>query len=46
MCVYIYGVLLSSFMILTAQKMKFCVKDFFSKCDQIRSFLYSVCQKI
>ena len=23
----------------TAQKMKFSVKDFFSKCDQIRSFL-------
>ena len=24
----------------TAQKMKFSIKDFFSKCDQIRSFLY------
>ena len=24
---------------LTTQKMKFSVKDFFSKCDQIRSFL-------
>ena len=23
----------------TAQKMKFSIKDFFSKCDQIRSFL-------
>ena len=23
----------------TAQKMKFLIKDFFSKCDQIRSFL-------
>ena len=23
----------------TAQKVKFSVKDFFSKCDQIRSFL-------
>ena len=23
----------------TAQKMKFPIKDFFSKCDQIRSFL-------
>ena len=22
----------------TAQKMKFSIKDFFSKCDQIRSF--------
>ena len=24
---------------LTAQKMKFSIKGFFSKCDQIRSFL-------
>ena len=24
----------------TTQKMKFSVKDFFSKCDQIRSFLW------
>ena len=24
---------------LTAQKMKFSIKNFFSKCDQIRSFL-------
>ena len=24
---------------ITAQKMKFSIKDFFSKCDQIRSFL-------
>ena len=23
----------------TAQKLKFSIKDFFSKCDQIRSFL-------
>ena len=23
----------------TAQEMKFSIKDFFSKCDQIRSFL-------
>ena len=23
----------------TTQKMKFSIKDFFSKCDQIRSFL-------
>ena len=23
----------------TAQKMKFSIKDFFSKCDEIRSFL-------
>ena len=26
----------------TAQKMKFCIKDFLSKCDQIFSFLCSV----
>ena len=26
-------------MISTAQKMKFSIKDFFSKCDQIRNFL-------
>ena len=26
-------------MINTSQKMKFSIKDFFSKCDQIRSFL-------
>ena len=25
---------------LTAQKLKFSIKDFFSKCDQIRSFLW------
>ena len=25
--------------IITAQKMKFSIKDFFSKCDQMRSFL-------
>ena len=25
--------------IFTVQKMKFSIKDFFSKCDQIRSFL-------
>ena len=24
---------------ITAQKMKFSIKDFFNKCDQIRSFL-------
>ena len=24
----------------TAQKMKFSIKDLFSKCDQIRSFLW------
>ena len=23
----------------TAQKMKFSIKDFYNKCDQIRSFL-------
>ena len=26
-------------MVVTVQKMKFSIKDFFSKCDQIRSFL-------
>ena len=26
-------------LLLTAQKMKFSIKDFFSKCDQIRSLL-------
>ena len=26
----------------TAQKMKFSIKDFFNKCDQIRSFLFCV----
>ena len=30
---------LSHISYITAQKMKFSVKDFFSKCDQIRSFL-------
>ena len=25
----------------TAQKMKFSIKDFFSKCDQIRRFLFN-----
>ena len=27
---------------LTAQKMKFSIKDFFSKCDQFRSFLRNI----
>ena len=31
--------------ILTAQKMKFSIKDFFSKCDQIRSFLSHLLMK-
>ena len=30
---------LTVFVTNTAQKMKFSIKDFFSKCDQIRSFL-------
>ena len=34
---YLY--LLGNFPIFTAQKMKFLIKDLFSKCDQIRSFL-------
>ena len=29
----------SKFPTITAQKMKFSIEDFFSKCDQIRSFL-------
>ena len=29
----------SSLRAVTAQKMKFSIKNFFSKCDQIRSFL-------
>ena len=29
----------SSFVIVTAQKMKFSIKNFFSKCDQLRNFL-------
>ena len=28
-----------TYILRTAQKMKFSIKDFFSKCDQIRSFL-------
>ena len=31
--------LLLSLLLLTAQEMKFTIKDFFSKCDQIRRFL-------
>ena len=37
----VYDLVKNSFMkifIYTAQKMKFSIKDFFSKCDQIRSF--------
>ena len=30
----------NSLSIFTAQKMKFFIKDFFSKCDQIRSFQF------
>ena len=32
----------NSSMEITAQKMKFSIKDFFSKCDQIRRKLYNV----
>ena len=28
----------------TAQKMRFLVKDFFSKCDQIRQFRHFLCR--
>ena len=30
----------SKFPTITAQKMKFSIEDFFSKCDQIRSHIY------
>ena len=33
---------LSKVVSFTAQKMKFFIKDFFGKCDQIRSFLSAV----
>ena len=33
------GLLLQKRSISAAQKMKFSIKDYFSKCDQIRSFL-------
>ena len=33
---YEYEVIMN---IITALKMKFSIKDFFSKCDQIRSFM-------
>ena len=33
------GYVLEFWLPYTAQKMKFIIKDFFSKCDQIRSFL-------
>ena len=32
--------ILTYFSQITAQKMKFSIKDFFDKCDQIRSFLW------
>ena len=34
-----HNVLIFSILNVTAQKMKFSIKDFFSKCDQIRSLL-------
>ena len=34
-CVFIYK-------FITAQKMKFSINDFFSKCDQIRRFLQCI----
>ena len=39
MVIYLLTSFYQVLMILTAQKMKFAIKDFFSKCDQIRSFL-------
>ena len=38
LCFLFTSVLNSSFCLITSQKMKFSIKDFFSKCDQIRSF--------
>ena len=35
----LYSALRSFSVLVTAQKMKFSIKDFFGKCDQIRSFL-------
>ena len=39
LCFLFTSVLNSSFCLITSQKMKFSIKDFFSKCDEIRSFL-------
>ena len=39
MVIYLLTSFYQVLMILTAQKMKFAIKDFFSKCDQICSFL-------
>ena len=36
---YYYFILQHPSLVITAQKMKFSIKDFFSKCDQIRSLL-------
>ena len=30
---------------LSAQKMKFSIKDFFSKCDSLNSFKFTYCNK-
>ena len=41
-CFYIFKLLdffPPSYTVFTARKIKFSIKDFFSKCDQIRSFL-------
>ena len=39
MVIYLLTSFYQVLMILTAQKMKFAIKDFFSKCDQICSFM-------
>ena len=31
---------IGAFATVTTQKMKFSIKDFFSKCDQFRSFMH------
>ena len=37
---FVYQILNSFVLSLTARKMKLSIKDFFPKCDQIRSFLW------
>ena len=37
---YLFGNTWPCWLISTVQKMKFCIKDFFSKCDQIRRELW------
>ena len=41
-----FGYRISILAHITAQKMKFSIKDFFSKCDQIRSVLKKFTEEI